>query len=361
LLKGPPRVKTHAEVEAAAEQVLRDCLGDVPFVDEVRHLESREDWPKPDLILEVRVPAGKQLLVVEVKRSGQPRLARDAVNQLLRYLQVVPGAYGVLVAPYISPESAGLCRREGVGYVDLAGNCYLAFGQIFIRKECRPNPFAQRRDLRSLYSPKAERVLRVLLSNPNRAWKTEALSTEARVSLGQVANVKRLLADREWIEVGAVGFRLSQPEKLLAEWAENYDHRRSKATDFYTSREIPDIEHELAGAGATEDSICALTGFSGAARLASFVRYSRVTAYVSSDIDQVASRVGLKRVPSGANVSLIAQYDDGVFHGAEDIGGTRIVSPIQVYLDLRGVKGRGEEAASALLEEVIKPGWRRAG
>ena len=96
-----------------------------------------------------------------------------------------------------------------MGYVDLAGNCHLAFGQVFIRKECRSNPYVQRRDPRSLYSPKAERVLRVLLSNPNRAWKTEALSAEARVSLGQVANVKRLLADREWIQVGTEGFRLS--------------------------------------------------------------------------------------------------------------------------------------------------------
>ncbi|MHB1032967.1 MAG: type IV toxin-antitoxin system AbiEi family antitoxin [Pirellulaceae bacterium] len=354
-------MKTHAEIEVAAERVLRDCLDEVPFLGEVRRLEGWEDRPRPDLILEVEMPPGRQLLVVEVKPSGQPRLARESINQLLRYLQLAPGAYGVFVAPYISPESAEICRREGMGYVDLAGNCYLAFGQVFIRKECRPNPFAQRRDLRSLYSPKAERVLRVLLANPNRAWKTEALSAEARVSLGQVANVKRLLADREWIQVGAEGFRLSQPERLLIEWADNYSHRRNQVADFYTAREIPDVEHELAGMAINEGNRCALTGFSGAARLAPFVRYSRVTAYVPDSPDQVASRLGLKTVPSGANVSLVVPYDEGVYYGAEDIGGTWIVSPIQLYLDLRRMKGRGEEAADALLEEVIKPRWRQAG
>lgn len=353
-------MKTHADVEVAAEEALRDCLDEVPFLREVRRLEGWEDRPKPDLVLELEMPAGKQLLVVDVKRSGQPRLARESVNQLLRYLELVPGAYGVLAAPYISPEASEVCRRDGMGYVDLAGNCYLAFGQVFIRKDRRPNPFVQRPDLRSLYSPKAERVLRVLLERPNRVWRTEPLSTEARVSVGQVANVKRLLADREWIQVRAEGFRLSQPEKLLTEWADNYSLRRSQVADFYTIKEIPDVEHELAGTNAGEETRCALTGFSGAARLAPFVRYSRISAYVPVGADQVASRLGLKEVPSGANISLVAPYDEGVFYGAEDVGGTRIVSPIQLYLDLRGMKGRGEEAANALLQEVIKPRWRQA-
>jgi hypothetical protein len=33
----------------------------------------------------------------------------------------------------------------------------------------------------------------------------------------------------------------------------------------------------------------------------------------------------------------------------------RIVSPLQIYLDLKGYKGRGEEAAEVLLRDVIKP------
>ncbi|HEX9014831.1 MAG TPA: type IV toxin-antitoxin system AbiEi family antitoxin [Chloroflexota bacterium] len=353
-------VKTHANMGVAAEQAIRDCLEEVPFIRGVRRLESWEGLPGPDLVMELESPAGRQLLVVEVKGSGQPRLAREAVNQLLRYLQSESDAYGILVAPYISPRSAEICRREGVGYVDLAGNCYLAFGRLFIRKECRPNPFTERRELRSLYSPKAERVIRVLLGNPNKFWKTEALASEAEVSLGQIANVKRLLADREWIQVGTDGFRLGQPERLLTEWAETYSLRRSKVTDFYSTREIPDIEHELTGASAGGMALCALTGFSGAARLAPFVRYSRVSAYVTEDVDQVAARLGLKKVASGGNVGLIVPYDGGVFYGAESVDGTLIVSPIQLYLDLRETKGRGEEAADALLEEVIKPRWQQA-
>jgi len=62
-------------------------------------------------------------------------------------------------------------------------------------------------------------------------------------------------------------------------------------------------------------------------------------------------------VSSGANVSLIKPYDDGDYYGSRDVKGTRIVSPIQVYLDVFGFRGRGEEAAQALLDQVIRPAW----
>jgi len=124
------------------------------------------------------------------------------------------------MAPYISPQAAEICAKEGIGYLDLAGNCRLSFGQVFIRREGIRNPFARKRDLRSLYAPKSTRILRVLLMRKS-AWKTQALADEAGVSLGQVANVKKLLRDREWVADGEEGFKLTNPRSLLADWAEN--------------------------------------------------------------------------------------------------------------------------------------------
>jgi hypothetical protein len=46
-----------------------------------------------------------------------------------------------------------------------------------------------------------------------------------------------------------------------------------------------------------------------------------------------------------------------VLYGARPIDGICVATPVQVYLDLVGLKGRGEEAANALLEEVIKRTW----
>jgi len=101
----------------------------------------------------------------------------------------------------------------------------------------------------------------------------------------------------------------------------------------------------------------ALTGFSAAARLAPMVRYQRVTAYVNEDPGDLVKTLGLKEVSSGANVTLLSPYDEGVFYGAADINGIRIVSSVQAYLDLIGYRGRGEEAATFLLEQVIQHRW----
>ena len=56
-------------------------------------------------------------------------------------------------------------------------------------------------------------------------------------------------------------------------------------------------------------------------------------------------------------MTLLEPYDAGVFYGSKEIDGIIVASPIQVYLDLRGLRGRGEEAADKLLNEVIRPQW----
>jgi len=337
---------------------LRRCLADVPFCtldaeDTALGLPTSDlDWAG-----KLRVGGGEWIIVLECKQSGQPRLAREAANAILRWTAGRPDAVGVFAAPYVSPEAADILGRENIGYVDLSGNCRLSFDQVYIRIEGRPNKFAQQRDLRSLYSPKAERVLRTLLLDPKRGWKIKDLATTAGVSLGQASNVKKLLEDREWLRHSEQGMFLTEPSRLLEEWSENYSYRKSKSWDFYSADEPPQIEAKIATACVDLGLDYALAGFSAASRLAPSVRYQRVMAYVSERIDQVAERTELKPVATGPNVMLFEPYDEGVMAGSRDVDDVRITSPIQTYLDLRGFRGRGEEAAAAVLREVIKPAW----
>jgi hypothetical protein len=303
------------------------------------------------------VSRASQRLIVEVKNSGQPRVIREAINQLVRYRDKRPGVYAVIVAPYLSPRAAQLCIEENVGFVDLAGNCRLCFQQVFIEQSGRTNPEVKRRDLRSLYSPKASRVLRVLLNEPRRAWQLQQLAKEAQVSLGLASNVKKLLTDREWIKTEAEGLQLVEPQALLEEWAGSYSFHKSRLLDCYSLREPADVEAALAEECKKRDWSFALTGFSGAARLVSAVRYQRAMAYVGGTPEELLGPLQLKVVESGANVSLLFPYDEGVFQGARQVDDLAVVSPVQLYLDLMSFRGRGEEAAQQLLEEVIKPAW----
>jgi hypothetical protein len=357
LLKAVLAMKENKTQEQAV-RTIRACLGEVPFIKVTREVKNqRRGNAEADILLDLQAQDGASWqIAVEVKANGQPRLAREAVNQLLRYRHAFPEAYGVFMAPYISPQAAEICATDGVGYLDFAGNCRLSFGQVFISRAGIRNPSPQKRDLRSLYAPKSTRVLRVLLMRKCE-WKTQALADEAGVSLGQVANVKKRLRDREWVAEGDAGFRLTNPQGLLADWAGNYTYRRNTVRDFYSMKETGELEEALAKACRELDILYAFTGFSAARRIAPAVRGQRSMAYISTMPESLLERLGLKEVSSGANVSLMIPYDDGVFYGARDAEGLRIVCPVQLYLDLKGYKGRGEEAADAVMKQELSKLW----
>lgn len=344
------------DIEAAGAAALVRCLAEVPFLRVKRQRTARRPG-QPDIAVRVTTPDGQRLILAECKSSGQPRLAREGINQLLRYRNEHPDAYVVFIAPYISPRTAELCREHDVGYLDLAGNYRLSFDYVFIQKSGQTNRFAEKRDLRSLYSPKASRVLRVLLDDPRRLWKVQDLAEEAGVSIGQASNVKKLLSDREWIDTGPDGIRLREPGTLLAEWAENQRRRKDHRYECYSLEPGQQVEQRLAQVCASSRCRYALTGFSASLRYAPMVRAQRVTAYVTGNIERLMARLELKPVSSGANVTLIKPGDEGVFYGQREIDDLVTVSPVQAYLDLVGAGGRGDEAAKAILDTVIRPQW----
>jgi hypothetical protein len=348
------------DIEKRAAAALTACLQEAPFirVKSERERGRRRDADEADIVLNLRTKAGSSSrIIAEVKTTGQPRVAREAVNQLLRLRREYPDAYGVFVAPYVSPEAAEICRKADIGYLDLAGNCRLCFDQVFISREGFRNKFTQRRDLRSLYAPKATRVLRALLMNKSKSWKTQALADEAGVSIGQVANVKKNLRDREWVADGKEGFRLASPQALLREWADNYTYRKNTVRDFYAMGETDQVEAAIATECRERGIEYAFTGFSAARRIAPAVRGQRAMAYVSVISEALLKRSGLKEVSSGANVSLLVPYDEGVYYMASEVDSMRTVCPVQLYLDLKGYKGRGDEAAEAVWQQELSKLW----
>jgi len=351
------KMKLENSDDDAAERALRSCLNTIPFL-RVRRIErnSSGDGARPDFVVRLELARGaEQNLLIEYKSSGEPRLARGAVNQLVRSSNG-DDTYGIFMAPYISPKAAEICTASNIGYIDLVGNCRLAFDNIYIERQGQANPSRTKRKLRSLYSKKTTRVLRVLLSNPNKPWRLKALAGESRVSLGQVSNVKELLLDREWAASSREGLRLTDPETLLQEWAENYEFSKNTPQSFYTLMSVSELETALAKVCDEDNIEFALTSFSAAVRYAPAVRYRRAYAFVDSP-ERLAPSLDIKTVDSGANLILLTPYDDGVFYDSRDYQDIRVVSPVQAYLDVRASRERGEEAAEALLDQTLRPSW----
>ena len=350
--------KYKQDIEKSAKTALLSCLSEVPFLKTIDIQKKYcEKGAIADLTVKIELPGGIIQLIAEVRNSGQPRLAREAVNQMLRCKDKVADAYYVFIAPYISQRAAEICQSEGIGYLDLSGNCLLSFDKVFIQKKGFPNLFKKKRDLKSLYAPKAERLLRVLLCNPGKKWKIKELAVESSVSLGQASNVKRLLFDREFMSGERGGFSLKEPAALLREWAENYDYRKNEVQEFYSLKSVADIENALAVYCNNRKIKYALTGFSGAARVKPEVRYQKAMAYVADLEKDAFSALSLKAVKSGGNLLLFIPYDDGVFYNSSEMNEVQIVSDIQLYLDLKGFRGRGEEAAEALYERIVEKAW----
>jgi hypothetical protein len=350
--------KNEKDLEKSAKAALLACLSKIPFLKIVEVQDAYcETGVQADLAVKIELPDRVMQLIAEVKGSGQPRLTREAVNQMLRYKGKVPDVYFIFIAPYISPKAAEICLSEGIGYFDLSGNCLLSFDKIFIQKEGYPNQFRKRRDLKSLYSSKAERILRVLLSNPGKDWKIKELADESGVSLGQASNVKKILQDRELLSGKRGGFSLEQPVSILQEWAANYDYRKNRIQEFYSLMSVMDIEKVFAAYCNKNKIQYALTGFSGAVRITPAVRYTKAMVYASDIAEAAFSDLSLKAVKSGGNLLLFTPYDDGVFYGSSRVDDIQVVSKIQLYLDLQGFRGRGEEAAAMLFERIVEEAW----
>lgn len=363
-------MKTDNPIKTAAGQALQACLAKVSFLKVERFSrESGDPGLRPDFLVHLKQAGKKLRLAVKVEANGQPRFAREAVNRLRRFQDAHPGTYGIFMAPFISRQAAEICRHGHIGYADLAGNCRLAFGPVYIEQSGRANAFSRQRDLKSLYSPKAARVLRSLLRFPRRDWKMLELAADAGVSLGQAANVKKLLADREWIAVGPGGFRLAEPVKLLEEWADNYTYRKHRAFYARTARSPLESQTRLADWARTRGVEYALTGPGAAAWWLGRAEEEPtlplrdlpgripelLMAFVSRQGEEAAAQLGVAALRGQANVILMLPADDGVFAGSRLKDGLMLASPLQIYLDAAGISGG--RAAEEIKKRELMPGW----
>jgi len=325
---------------------------------------------KVDILIKVETNYQEQhLIFVEVKSSGEPRIARLAAYQIKDYIKNLKNSYGVLGAPFISKESAAICLQNGIGFIDLAGNCLFNFDNLYLSIQGKPNLNREIRLLRSIFTPVASRALRVMLVNPKREWLVQELSGEADMSLGQASNLKRKLLDNEYIKETEVivkkgkRFKLSNPEGLLRKWVENYSYLKNNMRNFYSFDDPKTIEDKFARYCSDNNISYAFTLTSGASFVAPYLRYSRVFVYVKGMVDEIANKFDLKEVTTGANLSILEPYDKGILYGAqefyhkEQIQGYKVVSDIQLYLDLKSYKERGDEAAEMIFEQRLKKQW----
>jgi len=296
-------------------------------------------------------------------RSLKPLQAR-AVALAIEEARAHDGAeYAAVVAAFVSPRSAEILERHGVGFADLAGNCRLASESLFIERTGFPNAHAERAPLRSLFTPGAERVLRALLdpTGTSRSWTLRDLAAASSpgVSVGQAHRVSKLLEEQAFLRRGDGGLVVQDEAKLLAAWRRGYRFNRNRARRYYSPLSPGALLERFRSLGALSGERGyrgALASFTAAAVLAPIVRQHRFFAYWLGELVTVEAALELKLVDSGENVVVYEPYDDGVFYPSTD-SEEPVTCPVQTYLDVAASPARGEEAAEAVREGYLTYGY----
>jgi hypothetical protein len=321
---------------------------------------------------DVRVvgPAGAdfRLEVKEYKRIT-PATAESACLMLNRQGQA-SGSQPVLFASMVSDRTSEIATKYGVSWMDYAGNCRLVFPAygIYVRRSGIENPFGKQLPrVLNVFSSKSSRVVRAMLQEPLRGWQLNELAAhpDVRVSPGLMSRIKRSLVEGGYAVMQEGHIRLKRPDDLLGDWVNHYRNHKPQEYSFYMRGELEHIEQQIALWCSKSTSQFALSRFSAAWRLAPEVRYNVASfmvptrAILAEPLIDLVSNFGARKVDSGAN--LVLQISDDESYLSNRLGETlQTTSPLQTYLDLRAMDGRGEEAAMAIYEKYFKQPFTEA-
>lgn len=334
---------------------VRKLAEETTAFDVMRVSRQGDQW---DHIITLSMKPGRQQ--VELFVLARQQLSPSTVLSVLPKFKSVPAA-GVptLCAPYISPRVAELCREQNVGYLDSVGNCRIAGPGLFVHVSGRPNRPTTSKAV-DPFSKKSSRIVRTLLTNPGRGWQVQQLAQQADVSLGLVSKVKTALLEEAYLEERDRLLFVRDPIKLLQGWAAEY-RPQVKRLQLFAIPRPQETEKRLAGWCRSRTITYALTQLSAAWRYSPMVRYDKCVAYIDSKLEaennlkDLLEQIDAREVDTGANCTLWITDDPAVFTDAREFDGVNTVSPLQLYLDLKVLSGRGEDAAQEILERELQP------
>ena len=332
-------------------------------------LETRRDGSRSDIAVVCRTLGTSYHFDINYRERLTPQIA-DELFVRLRNDPAPSGQVRVVYAPVISPRVAEIARRRGISHLDFAGNCRIvdpSSGLAIIRSGILNPASSREQTIADPFSPKSSRIVRLMLHEPARGWHVTELAEhpDVRVSVGLASKVKQALLRENYALVRDRLLYLNQPADVLEAWTRNYSGPAVQR-NFYVRGELPEVEGRVSAWCEQANIEYALARFSAAWRHAPDVRYAVASLYVGADafqdraLESLQSQCGTREVDTGANLVLLTPFDESVFVRRTPTP-EQTSSPLQTYLDLRSLAGRGDEAAEAVFERHLRPTLESAG
>ena len=347
-------------LEVRAAEALKELFDSRPNIEisEIQFEPRVGDGRRADILALISAFGRRHTLVCEIKNNGQPRHVRNAVLQLRDCVaRMNISAVPILITPFLSEKSRAICVNHNVGYLDLYGNVFFQVPGILIDVSVAGRPAAEKRDLKSLFRPKAAHILRIMLRNPERAWRVTELAKAANASLGHVSNVRKALLNREWAENLGRGVALTDPDALLDTWRNAYRRPDGDVIRLYTSLHGQAFEEAVKDVLSVYSfrNLAAFASFSAAHWMAPYGRTG--TEYFYADREgakKIADALRASNADRGNNVEILILKDQDILEDTvEPAPGVTCTSPVQTYLDLSISGERGAESADYLRRKVL--------
>ncbi len=288
--------------------------------------------------------------VVEAKPSVSPRDVERLMAGLSRTLRSFSRVAVIVVAPWLSPRTQELLRREEINYIDLTGNVWVQADHpaVFIRTVgAARNPEPAAREVARLRGPKAGRLVRALI-DVRPPYGVRDLAESIGLTAGYVSRLLDSL-DRDALvnrsrkgEVVAVDY-----PALLRRWVDTYDVLKSNEPRRFVAPEGP--RKSLASLRSIPSiSQVAVTGSFAAGRIAPVAAPALLLAY-TTDTAATAEALNLLPADEGANVILLRPFDETVWSRLDRDEGISYVAPSQAAADCLTGTGRMPAEGEALL------------
>lgn len=293
---------------------------------------------------EVRLDAGHEKAILQI----QPLL--HASRKLLKDRHE-----GDILLFISLPEAlASDLRVAGICHADLNGRLFIKTPWFMLDRGPRGNRYRNPVSEPDLFSAKTSRIVRALLSCRDRDWNQEELTTRTKVSRGLVSRILTTLTEDGDVErIASAGkatparYRVAAFDRLLDAWKgkDNWNDRTSVQRYSALTSDAGEIANTVRDAIGETKAV--FTQWFAAHLRHPYTTPPIISAYVA-DGRSLPELKFVRPVQTGGNLWLITPEDEGVFFETQQCNGFRLVSDVQIYLDLIQMGQRGPDAANAL-------------
>ena len=358
----PEPITPYQILAAAGESIQKSMPPTMRAVTDLQKVTAAQK-SQIDTVLKIQTAALQEAtFAIEIKKTLNIRDIGPTVEMLNRYIKQIDNTMEpMIISRFISKNAQDWLKSRSISYADATGNFMLsspAIDMYWSDRGADTDPWRKPgRPRVSLYGNAPARIVRALIdtkppmSVPELIKRAKSSSGAAYRTLEFLENEDLVTRNKKLIE------EVNWP-KIIERWSDAYSFQKNNSViGFLEPRGLTNVLKKLEKISNSE---YAITGSLAAQRYAPYAEPRQAMIYAKYPIE-LAERLGLRAVDTGANVLIAATAFDVVFERTIRDGGLNYVAISQIAVDLLNGPGRNPVEGQELVEWMVKNEnvWRK--